>query len=84
MPPAFAALFSSFETGEIRGPIVNRKIPGAAITATLLVTAIAVAAADIFRAPLKLRAVSSSLWAESFEQVLRMKHCGSPAAGNPD
>ena len=48
---------------------MNRKILGAAIAATLLVTAIAVAAADIFRAPLKLRAVSPSLWAEPFKGV---------------
>ncbi len=48
---------------------MNRKIAGVTISATLLVTAIAVAAPDVFRAPVKLRDVSASLWAESFKGV---------------
>ncbi len=48
---------------------MNRKILSAAAVATLLVTAIAVAAPDIFRAPVKLRAISPGLWAEPFKGV---------------
>ena len=48
---------------------MNRKIAGVMITMTLLVTAIAVAAPDVFRAPVRLRDVSASLWAEPFRGV---------------
>jgi hypothetical protein len=40
---------------------MNRKIPGLVITTALLVAAIAVAAPDVFRAPLNLRDVSPGL-----------------------
>lgn len=48
---------------------MKKKIPVAAITTALLITAVAVAAPDVFRAPLKLRAVSPGLWAEPFRGV---------------
>jgi hypothetical protein len=48
---------------------MKRKIIGGAVAASLLVTVIAVAAPDVFRAPVKLREVSSSLWAEPFKGV---------------
>jgi hypothetical protein len=48
---------------------VKRKFLVTTLAATLLVTAIAVAAPDVFRAPVKLRDVSASLWAEPFKGV---------------
>jgi hypothetical protein len=48
---------------------MKRKIIGGAVAALLLVTAIAVAAPEVFRAPVKLREVSSSLWSEPFKGV---------------
>lgn len=52
-----------------QGGSMKRRIIGAAVVATLLATAIAVAAPDVFRAPLKLREISASLWAEPFKGV---------------
>jgi hypothetical protein len=48
---------------------MKRRIIGGAVAASLLVTAIAVAAPEVFRAPVKLREVSSSLWSEPFKGV---------------
>ena len=48
---------------------MKRKIIGGVVAASLLVTAIAVAAPDVFRAPVKLREISASLWAEPFKGV---------------
>lgn len=47
----------------------KQKIIGGAVAASLLVAAIAVAAPDVFRAPVKLREISASLWAEPFKGV---------------
>lgn len=48
---------------------MKRKIIWGAVAASLLVTAIAVAAPEAFRAPVKLREVSASLWGEPFKGV---------------
>jgi hypothetical protein len=48
---------------------MDRKIPGFVVTAVLLLAAVAVAAPDVFRAPLNLRDVSPGLWAEPFRGV---------------
>lgn len=48
---------------------MQTKILRAVIAATLLGTAIALAAPEVFRAPLKLRDVSAGLWAEPFKGV---------------
>lgn len=48
---------------------MNKKIAGGIAAVSLLIAAIAVAAPDVFRAPLKLREISASLWAEPFKGV---------------
>ena len=48
---------------------MKRNIIGGTVAASLLVAAIAVAAPDVFRAPVKLREISASLWVEPFKGV---------------
>jgi len=49
--------------------MMSRKIVGSVVLTLLLLTTIAVAAPDVFRAPVKLREISASLWAEPFKGV---------------
>lgn len=48
---------------------MNRRITRGIAAVTLLAAAIAFAAPDVFRAPVKLREISASLWAEPFTGV---------------